>query len=82
MRMGSLRSRASGRGNPPAPDPRKSLQYCKDSSHGKFMFVCRYNLSHAKRAGPDTSHRNTVFDEFCVFDERHVVVLWMVKLVS
>ena len=34
-----------------APDPRKSLQYCKDSTHGKFMFVCRYNLSQAKRAG-------------------------------
>ena len=21
-----------------------------------------------------------LFDEFCVFDERHVVVLWMVKI--
>ncbi len=69
-----------GRGLYGAPDPRKSLQYCKDSALGKFMFVCRYNLSQAKRAGPDTQHRNTIFDEFCVTDERHVVVLWMIKL--
>ena len=69
-----------GRGLYGAPDPRKSLQYCKDSAHGKFMFVCRFNLSAAKRAGPDTAHRNSIFDEFCVYDERHVVVLWMLKL--
>ena len=46
----------------------------------KFMFVCRYNLSQAKHAGPSTPHQNSVFDEFCVFDEKHVVVLWMLKL--
>ena len=69
-----------GRGLYGAPDPRKSLQYCKNSENGKFMFVCRFNLSGAKRAGPDTPHRNTIFDEFCIFDERHVVVLWMLKL--
>ena len=63
-----------------APDPRKSLQFCKNSQDGKFMFVCRFNLRQAKRAGPNTNHRNTIFDEFCVYDDRHVVVLWMIKL--
>ena len=63
-----------------APDPRKSLQYCTNPQHGTFMFVCRFNLIAAKRAGPGTQHRNSVYDEFCVFDDRHVVVLWMLKL--
>jgi len=27
-----------------------------------------------------TADRNTVFSEFCVFDECHVVVLWMLKV--
>ena len=61
-----------------APDPQKSLGYCR--SQDKFMFICRFNLSGAKHAGPATKHRNTVYDEFCVYDERHVVVLWMLKL--
>ena len=69
-----------GRGLYGAPDPRKSLQYCKNSENGKFMFVCRFNLREAKHAGPTTQHRNSIFDEFCIFDERHVVVLWMIKL--
>ena len=69
-----------GRGLYGAPDPRKSEQFCKHSTNGKFMFVCRFNLKHAKHAGPSTEHRNTVFEEFCVYDEKHVVVLWMVKL--
>ena len=68
-----------GRGIYGAPDPRKSLQYTK-GSHGKFMFLCRYNLQGAKHAGPKTSHRNSVFDEFCVFHDSEVVVLWIVKL--
>ena len=62
-----------------APDPRKSLNYC-GKSRNKFMFICRFNLSGAQHAGPGTRHRNTIFDEFCVYDERHVVVLWMLKL--
>ena len=37
-------------------------------------------ISAAKRAGPGTNHRNSVYDEFCVYDDRHVVVLWMIKL--
>ena len=69
-----------GRGLYGAPDPRKSLQYCKNSEHGKFMFVCRFHLKEAKHAGPGTAHRNSVFDEFCVYDEKHVVLLWMIKL--
>ena len=44
------------------------------------MFVCRINLSGARHAGPGTGHRNTVYDEFCVYDEKKIVVLWMVKL--
>ena len=44
------------------------------------MFICRYNLSNAQHAGPSTPHRNTVFDEFCVYDDNHVVVLWILKL--
>ena len=80
LRMAYAANGMLGRGLYGAPDPRKSLQYCKDSTHGKFMFVCRYNLSQAKRAGPDTQHRNSIFDEFCVYDERHVAVLWMIKL--
>ena len=67
-----------GRGLYGAPDPRKSLNYCR--SQDKFMFLCRFNLSNAKHAGPGTAHRNTVFDEFCVYDEKHVTILWMVKL--
>ena len=69
-----------GRGLYGAPDPRKSERYCKDSKDGKFMFVCRFNLSAAKRAGPATNHRNSVYDEVCVYEDRHVVVLWMIKL--
>ena len=61
-----------------APDPRKSFKYC--DSNDKFMFICRFNLSAARHAGPSTPHRNTVFDEFCVYDERHVVVLWVLKI--
>ena len=44
------------------------------------MFICRFNLEHALHAGPHTGHRNTLFDEFCVFNDTHVVVLWMLKL--
>ena len=63
-----------------APDPRKSQNYCKNSANGNFMFVCRYNLSNAEHAGPDTHHRNKIFHEFAVKDERRVVVLWMIKV--
>ena len=63
-----------------APDPRKSLQYCSQSKHGKFMFICRYNLSNTQYAGPSTHHKNTIFEEFCVANDNHVVVLWMLKI--
>eukprot|EP00966_Prymnesium_polylepis_P035420 822627-Prymnesium_polylepis.1 len=69
-----------GRGLYGAPDPRKSEQFCKTSPNGKFMFVCRFNLKNAQHAGPTTQHRNSLFDEFCVYDERHAVILWMIKL--
>ena len=32
-------------------------------------------------AGPATQHKNSVFDEFYVFNEANIVVLWMIKLV-
>ena len=59
-----------------APDPRKSLQYCENPQHGMFMFVCRFNL--LKRV--DKYAQNNVFDEYCIFDDRRVVVLWMIKV--
>jgi len=37
-------------------------------------------MSGAKHAGPGTGHRNTVFDEFCIYNNDHVVVLWMLKV--
>lgn len=69
-----------GRGLYGAPDPRKSEQFCKNSANGKFMFVCRFNLKHAKYAGPSTEHKNTLYEEFCIYDDKQVVVLWMIKL--
>ena len=63
-----------------APDPRKSATYAKDLGFGKFLFICRFNLSNAKHAGPGTGHKNFVFNEFCVPNEEQVVVLWMIKL--
>lgn len=69
-----------GKGIYGAPDPRKSANYCKSGVNGRFMFICRFNLEHALHAGPHTGHRNTLFDEFCVFNDTHVVVLWMLKL--
>ena len=69
-----------GRGLYGAPDPRKSVQFCGNSPNGRFMFICRFNLSSARHAGPSTQHPNSVFDEFCIYDETHVVVLWMIKL--
>ena len=69
-----------GKGLYGAPEPRKSAHFC-GSSEEKFMFICRFRLdASAKHAGPSTQHRNTLFDEFCVYDERHVVVLWMLKV--
>ena len=51
-----------------------------EGPHGKFLFICRFNLRNAQYAGPDTKHKNTVFSEFCVKDEKHVAVLWMLKV--
>lgn len=71
-----------GKGLYGAPDPRKSLQYSqkRGGSHGKFMFICRFNLGNGQHGGPQTAHRNSVFDEFCVYTEKQVVVLWMLKV--
>jgi hypothetical protein len=62
-----------------APDPRKSSQYCEKQGvknpNGNFMFICRFNLK------VNTKHyKNKLFQEFCVYDDSQVVVLWMVKL--
>lgn len=56
-----------------APDPRKSMQYV-GNGRNKFLFICRFNLSRHRYT------QNKTFDEFCVFDQRHVVVLWMLKI--
>ena len=73
-----------GKGLYGAPDPRKSLQYCnrgmQASQHGNFMFICRFNLTQAQFAGPNTHHRNTQYEEYCVMQDAQVVVLWMLKL--
>ena len=63
---------------------RKSEQYTKrpgapkwgapSSPNARFMFLCRFNVSQAKYA------MNKMFDEFCVFRERDVIVLWAIKL--
>ena len=44
------------------------------------MFICRFNLAAARHAGPWTHHQNSVLDEFAVYKDEHVVVLWMLKL--
>jgi len=80
LKMDRARAGMLGVGLYGAPDPRKSKAYCGNVQHGNFLFLCRFNLSGAQHAGPSTSHRNTVFDEFCVYKEEHVVVLWMIKL--
>ena len=74
-----------GRGVYGAPDPRKSMQYMDDRTaqglrRGPFMFLCRFNLRGAQHAGPSTHHRNSVYDEFCVYSDVQVVVLWAMKL--
>ena len=57
-----------------APDPRKSLQYC-DGKNGYFMFICRFHLAKGHRYA-----QNKTFDEYCVYNEKHVVALWMLKV--
>ena len=80
LKYGGKNGSMLGAGLYGAPDPRKAVTYCRGSSLGDFVFVCRFNLSHAKHAGPKTHHRNSVFEEFCVPKEPHAVVLWMLKL--
>ena len=78
MAEGLLLSKAQsgrlGQGLYGAPDPRKSIPYCRDSPSGKFLFVCRFNLAQPAR------HTKADLDEFCVYDESRVVVLWSLKL--
>lgn len=61
-----------GRGIYGAPDPRKSLGYAS-GRHGKFMFICRFNLQGARDG-------NWGLDEFAVYNDNQVVVLWMLKV--
>ena len=69
-----------------APDPRKSFQYTNkhSASHSAgsadFMFVCRFNLEGAQHAGPLTKHRNSLFDEYCIYSDVRCVVLWVLKV--
>ena len=80
LKYGGKNGSMLGAGLYGAPDPRKAVTYCHGSLLGDFICVCRFNLSHAKHAGPKTHHNNSVFEEFCVPKEPHAVVLWMVKL--
>jgi len=80
LKYGGKHGSMLGAGLYGAPDPRKSVTYCGGSKLGDFLFVCRFNISHAKYAGPQTHHKNSVFEEFCVPKEPHAVVLWMLKL--
>jgi hypothetical protein len=52
----------------------KGLWGAPSSPNARFMFLCRFNVSQAKYA------MNRMFDEFCVFRERDVIVLWAIKL--
>jgi hypothetical protein len=45
-----------------------------DNPDGAFMLVCRYNLDGAR------SQHNRRFSEYCIFEDRHVAVLWLVKV--
>ena len=65
-----------GKGLYGAPDP----QVAAVLANRPTKFICRYSLAGAQHAGPNTQHRNTLFDEFCVYREAQVVVLWAVKL--
>lgn len=77
LSMGFARNGKLGQGLYGASDPRKSMIYTGMSHHGNgsFMLVCRFNLGRGADHATDS-----VFDEFCVYDESHVVVLWSLKL--
>ena len=57
-----------------APDPRKASQYAPQGTHGRFMFLCRFNLAGSRH------HQNMQFAEYCVYEESKVAVLWMLKI--
>ena len=44
------------------------------------MFICRFRLDASAKHRRTQLHNEPEFDEFCVYDERHVVVLWMLKV--
>ena len=47
-----------------------------DNQDGRFMLICRFNLSE-----PSTKYaQNKCYNELCVFDDSHVLPLWLVKL--
>ena len=58
-----------------APDPRKAAQYAHAGQNGRFMFLCRFNLT-----GNSRHHQNMQFAEYCVYEESKVAVLWMLKI--
>ena len=73
LSMRSANDGMLGRGIYGAPDPRKSA-LCGQQRNGTFFLVCRFNLSGAEYAV------NTVFDEYCVFEDSDVAVLWLLKV--
>merc|ERR1711924_480211 len=66
--------RLQGDGLYGAPDPRKSNKYARDGQDGRFVVLCRFNLSGARHMV------NAPYDEYCVYDEAHVVPLWVLKI--
>ena len=62
-----------------AIDPRKSLTYCGGGANNNYMFLCRYRFDNTTRKGKFGSQEPT-YDEFAVYNEKHVVVLWMLKI--
>jgi len=76
-RAGAAHGTMLGHGIYGAPDPRKSNQYNGSGSpDGRFMIVMRVNL-----ANRDTKYaHNSIYDEYCVFDDCNTVPLWAIKL--
>ena len=69
-----------------APNPCKSKHYVNAHQRNPinvddlFMLVCLFNLTGSRRAGPDTSALNSVYDEYAIFDQNKCLVLWIIKV--
>ena len=66
--------RRLGNGIYGAPSPLKAFSYTSGSD--RLILVCRFNLKGSKHSNTGSSG----LDEFCIFDDRRVVVLWLLKV--